>query len=151
EGNPDIARLLAEIIATAGSDAARIARPSLARLNGPGVADTILTAARAAGAPQRTIYIEQLASRYMIDAIPALLQMRTDSDAAVRGAALSALGEIAPASQQIALLAWTLAATAPDEQARALRALASVSLRNPNVDDRARPIINAVADADAAL
>lgn len=151
EGNPDIARLLAEIIATAGSDAARIARPSLARLNGPGVADTILTAARTAGAPQRTIYIEQLASRYMIDAIPALLQMRTDSDAAVRGAALSALGEIAPASQQIALLAWTLAATAPDEQARALRALASVSLRNPNVDDRARPIINAVADADAAL
>ena len=150
-GNADVVRLLAGL--AAGSDAtdAKLARTSLARLTGPGVADTVLAGARQGDPALRVVFIEQIASRYMIDAIPALFALRNDPDAAVRSAALGSLAEIAPASDQAAVLDWTIAATQAGEQARALRALAEVTVRNPDPTQRALPITATLAQADDAL
>lgn len=149
-GNPDDARLLAEIAAGQNADDAKLARQSLARLNGPGVAAAIIDGAATAAPSLRVVFLEQLAARNMTEAVPLLLQTRFDHDATVRSAALGALADIAPASVQSSLLAWTLAATDSTEQSRALRALASATLRNPDLTARAQPIVAAIERADAA-
>lgn len=150
-GNADIVRLLAGIAAGSNPEEAKLARTSLARLNGPGVADAVLAGARAGDPALRVVFIEQIASRYMIDAIPALFALRNDSDPAIRSAALGSLAEIAPAGEQAAVLDWTIAAAHAGEQARALRALAEVTLRNPDSAQRALPITAALAQADDTL
>lgn len=152
-GTPDTATLLASIIAKGDPADAKLARQSLARLNGPGVADTIATGATsAAAAPAlRIVFLEQLAARDMTESVPLLFQTRSDPDAAIRAAALGSLAELAPASAQPAILDWARAAADPTEQSRALRALASVSLRNSDTAARARPIIDAIDHAPPAL
>jgi|GEM_PF-842952 FOG: HEAT repeat len=149
-GNADTARHLAQIAATGESADARLAREALSRLDGPGVADAITSGARTGDAKLRIVYLEQIASRYMIGSLPLLLEARDDPTPAIRSAALDALAVIAPASTQPAVLDWTLAAADRTEQARALRALAEITLRNPDVDARARPIVAAIDRADPA-
>lgn len=149
-GDAATARLLAEIAAGQNATDAKLARQSLARLDGSGVADEIIDGAATAAPPLRVVYLDQLAARNMTEAVPLLLQTRFDHDASVRAAALGALADIAPASAQSSLLAWTLAATAPAEQSRALRALASATLRNPDRTARAQAIVAAIEHTDAA-
>lgn len=150
-GSPATAALLAEIAAGDNADEAKLAQQSLARLTGPAVAETVLTGAAQGEFRLREVYIDQLASRYMVEALPLLLKTRADPDARIRAAALGALADIAPASEQRAILDWTLAASAPGEQSRALRALAEVTLRNPDVANRSLPIIEAIEQAPTAV
>lgn len=150
-GSPDTAALLARIAAGSSSADAKLARQSLARLKGPGVAEAVITGATFGGVALREVYLEQLASRYMIEAVPLLLKARADSDPRVRAAALGALAELAPASEQPAILDWAITASAPNEQSRALRALAEVTRRNPDVAQRAQPIITALEQAPSAV
>jgi HEAT repeat protein len=149
-GDSATARLLGETAAGPDSTDAKLARQSLARLDGPGVADAIIDGAATAATPLRVVYLDQLAARNMTEAVPLLLQTRFDREASVRAAALGALADIAPASAQSSLLAWTLAATEPAEQSRALRALANATLRNPDPTARAQPIVDAIEHADAS-
>lgn len=150
-GKSETAQHLAQIAASGNSADAKLAREALARLDGPGVADFIITHARAGDAKLRAVFLEQIASRYMIESIPVLLETRQDSDASLRVAALDALAVIAPASTQAAVLDWAIAAQTSTEQARALRALAEITLRNPDVEARAQPIAAALAKAEPAV
>ncbi len=150
-GKPETARHLAQIAASGNSADAKLAREALARLEGPGVADAIIAGARTGDAKLRAVYLEQIASRYMIESLPLLLETRNDSDPSLRSAALDSLAVIAPASAQAAVLDWTISAQNSTEQARALRALAEITLRNPDVEARAQPIAAALAKVEPAV
>jgi HEAT repeat protein len=150
-GTRDTATLLARIASESEGDEARAARQSLARLTGPEVATTILAGAEHGDPKLRAVYLEQLAARNMADARPLLLKTRADPDASVRAAAVGALGEIAPASEQKALLDWAIEATDATEQTRALRSVVNVTLRNPDVDQRGRALYALIEPAQPEL
>jgi HEAT repeat protein len=150
-GSPETAAALAEIAAHGASADAKLARQSLARLNGPGVADAVIAGATRGAPALRAVYLEAIGDRYMTESVPLLLQIRSDPDAAVRVAALGSLADIGPASAQSAILDWAVHTTDAAEQSRALRALANVTLRNPDVDARAQPIVAAIESATPAL
>ncbi len=150
-GKPETAQHLAQIAASENSADAKLAREALSRLEGPGVADAILASARTGDAKLRAVFLEQIASRYMIESIPLLLETRNDSNPSLRATALDALALIAPASTQAAVLDWAVAAQNSTEQSRALRALAEITLRNPDVEARAQPIAAVLAKAEPAV
>lgn len=150
-GTRDVTSLLAKIATGANSEDAKTARQALARLNGPDVSPTIAAGAERAEPKLRAVYLEQLALRNMTDALPLLLKCRADPDAGVRLAAAGALGDIASASEQKALLDWTIEATDTTEQTRALRSLVNVTLRNPDVEERGRPIYALIETAQPEL
>ena len=152
-GSAETARVLAKIVAGSDAAEAKAARVSLARLNGPGVSAAVLSGAEQGEAALRTAFIEQLALRNQIEGLPLLLKLRADPDAAVRAAAASAFGDLAPISDVKTLLDWTLAATDANEQSRALRALVTLTLRNPMIATRGAPVYAAIesASAEAAL
>ena len=143
----EIALLLGRIAAGKNTEDAKLARQSLSRLNGPGVADTVLSEATRGETPIRAVFIEQLALRNVASSVPLLLSLRDDPAPSVRSAALASLAEIAPPSEQKAILDWTIGATDAAEQARALRALASVTLRNQDVARRSAPITQALENS----
>ncbi len=150
-GTKEVALQLARFLVDATGDAAKVARLSLARLNGPGVNDAILATAAEGETKLRVVMLEALATRNQTEASPLLWKMRADPDATVRAAALRSLGEIAPASDQGAVLAWTIAATDSQEVTRAQRALANISLRNLDEASRDRAIIAAVDHGAAEI
>jgi HEAT repeat protein len=152
-GSAETARVLAKIVAGADAAEAKAARVSLARLNGPGVSAAVFSGAEQGEAALRTAFIEQLALRNQIEGLPLLLKLRADPDAAVRAAAASAFGDLAPITDVKILLDWTLAATDANEQSRALRALVTLTLRNPMIATRGAPVYAAIesASAEAAL
>jgi HEAT repeat protein len=149
-GNADIAALLAQHALAEEQTEVRAARASLARLNGPGVDEKIVAGATAGDEAARVVYIEALAARYTTSATPLLLNLRNDSSVAVRVAALGSLAELAPIDAQGALLAWAISATDRNEQSRAIRAVASATLRNRDVEVRAQPVVQAIDSADSA-
>ncbi len=143
-GNADVANQLAQFLVTVSGDDAKLARQSFARLNGPGVNDAILAGA-ASGEPRlRAVWLEMIGLRGMTEALPLLWKIRADPDGGVRAAAVRAAGEIAPASDQAAMLAWTIAATDSQEITRAQRALVSISQRNHDAVARDHLITDAV-------
>ncbi|MBI5690390.1 MAG: HEAT repeat domain-containing protein [Verrucomicrobia bacterium] len=152
-GTPAVADRLAQATTAEASEEAKVARQSLARLNGPGVSAAILARAEKGEAATRAVFLEQLAARHMSEALPLLLRCRQETDTSVRTAAVGALGELAPFSEQAAVLAWASDATDETEQARALRALVSLTLRNRDVAARGRAIHAAIESAppDVAL
>lgn len=152
-GSAETARVLAKIAAGADAAEAKAARVSLARLNGPGVSAAVLSGAEQGEAALRTAFIEQLALRNQTEGLPLLLKLRADPDAAVRAAAATAFGDLAPITDVKTLLDWTLAATDANEQNRALRALVTLTLRNPMIATRGAPVYAAIesASAEAAL
>ncbi len=142
-GNRDMVALLAKASAEATSEESRIAKQSLARLNGPDVNATIVAGAERGATPLRVVFLEQLALRNQTEAIPLLLKTRNDPDAAIRSAAIGAVGDIASPAEEAAILAWTIAATDDGEQTRALRTLVNVTLRHP-VAARGRAVFEAI-------
>jgi HEAT repeat protein len=139
-GTPDTATLLAGVAAGADAAAAKAARESLARLNGPDVSSAILAGATRGDPAQRAVFLEQLALRNMTEGLPLLRKARSDISATVRTAAVSALGDLAPPTEQKDLLDWAIEATDENEQTRALRAVVNVTLRNPNVGERGNAV-----------
>ncbi len=139
-GTPDTVTLLAGLSQGEGADA-RIARQSLARLNGPGINAAVLAGAEAGAPAARAVLLEQLALRHQTEGLPLLLKQRVDPSPVVRAAAVAALGDLAPATEQKALLDWAIEATDASEQNRALAALVKVTLRNPDPAQRNRPIL----------
>ncbi len=127
------------------------AKASLTRLNGPAVNAAILSGAERGETVLRVVFIEQLALRGLNEGLPLLLQFRTDSDAAVRAAAVSALGELASPADNKIVLDWAIAATDANEQARALRALVSITLRNPDIAGRGATLYAVMETAPAEL
>jgi hypothetical protein len=129
----------------------KIAKASLARLNGPALNAAILTGAERGETAWRVVLIEQIALRGLSEGLPLLVKLRADPDSAIRAAAVTALGELAPPADNKIVLDWAIAATDANEQARALRALVSITLRNPDVAGRGAPLYAALETAPAEL
>lgn len=148
-GNTEVALTLARLAATIGADA-KLARQSLARLHGPGVAETVLAGAKRAGDPLRIVFIEQLGLRNADNAVAVLMQTRDDSDAAVRAAALGALTPLATFAEQPALIDWVASASDSTENSRAVRALVAASERQTDPALRIQAIAAALPKAKPA-
>jgi HEAT repeat protein len=150
-GNRDTTVRLAQFAAGANADEAKVARQSLARLNGPEVSPTIMAGAERDEPNLRAVYLEQLALRNLVDGLPLLLKCRADPDAGVRLAAVAALGDLGSPAEQKALLDWTIEAKDAAEQTRALRSLVNVTLRDPNVEERGRAVYALIEYAQPEL
>jgi HEAT repeat protein len=149
-GTAETAAQLAGVIAEGEAADAKLARQSLARLNGPAVDATILTGAEK-GAPEvRPAFIEQIALRNIAAGRALLARLRQDADRAARMAGAAALGEIGGEPEAKLLLAWSLAATDADEQNRALRSVVNIVLREPASDQRGALVFAAIDQADDA-
>jgi hypothetical protein len=111
----------------------------------------ILTGAERGEIAWRVVLIEQIALRGLSEGLPLLVKLRADPDSAIRAAAVTALGELAPPVDNKIVLDWAIAATDANEQARALRALVSITLRNPDVAGRGAPLYAALESAPAEL
>ncbi len=148
-GSAEVAAALATIAGSGSPDETKLAKQSLTRLNGPGVSAAIAAAAEKSSPAQRAIFLEQIALRHQTEAIPLLLKTRQDADVTVRTAAVAALGDIAPLSEQKALLDWTLGAKDEGEQSRALRSLVNVILRDPAAESRGAILFGAFTNASA--
>ena len=149
-GDTSLVTLLATLGSSDNFDDAKLARASLARLNGPGVSAAVLAGAEKGPAQKRALFIEQIAARNLTEGLPFLHQSRQDPDATIRTAAVGSLGELAPVSDQGLILEWAAGATDATEQTRALRSLVSVTLRNPDTAKRALPIYVALEKAAPA-
>jgi hypothetical protein len=90
------------------------------------------------------VFLEQFALRGIGAGLPLVVKLRADPDAAVRAAAVAALGDLAPPADAKLVLDWTLAATDPAEQARALRALVAITLRDPAANTRGAALFAAI-------
>lgn len=150
-GTRDTAALLAKVAAGSDANAAKAAKASLARLNGADVNAAILAGAESGESALRAVYLEQIALRGLSEGLPLLVKLRADSDAAVRAAAVAALGDLAPPGDAKLVLDWTVGATDANEQARALRALVNITLRNPVVADRGAALYSAIDSAESAV
>ncbi|MSU23441.1 MAG: discoidin domain-containing protein [Opitutus sp.] len=149
-GNRELVTLLANLALGENFDEAKLARASLARLNGPEVSAAVLVGAERGAAARRVVFIEQLALRNLTEGLPFLRACRQEADASVRTAAIGALGDLAAAADGPLILDWAAAATDSAEQSRALRSLVSVTLRNPDTAQRARPIYQLLEKAAPA-
>lgn len=151
-GTRETTGLLANRAADAESDDAKLARQTLARLNGPDVNATILKGAEQEDVKLRAVYLEQIGLRNMTEGTPLLLKCRGDSDLAIRMAAVGALGEIAQPAEQRTLIEWASGATDDAEFSRALRSLVSVIQRDTS-KERGREFYAAIekAPADVAV
>jgi len=143
-GDGDTAMALAQIASKRAGADARLAYRSLAKLSGPGVDSAVTAGATGSEPGLRAVFLEAIGLRDMTEADPLLLRARDDADAGARLAALRSLAGIAPVSDEGAILAWAVAAADAREAAGAERALVSVSLRNPDLAARARPVIEAI-------
>lgn len=149
-GDVALMTLLADLSSGDDLETAKLARASLARLNGPGVSAAVLANAEKGPAAQRALFIEQIALRNLTEGLPFLRQSRQDPDATVRTAAVGALGELAPVADQGLILEWAAGAKDSAEQTRALRSLVTVTLNNPDTTKRALPIYAALEKAAPA-
>ena len=142
---------LTKIVAGTAAVESKVAKASLTRLNGLGLNAAILSGAERGETVLRVVAIEQIALRGLNEGLPLLVKLRTDLDVAVRAAAVTALGELAPPADNKIVLDWAIAATDANEQARALRALVSITLRNPDVVGRGATLYAAMETAPAEL
>lgn len=150
-GSRETALLLARFAAGNESAEAKVARQSLMRLNGPDVSAAILTGAERGDPATRAVFLEQLALRGMPEGLPTILKCRSETNPVVRAAAVAAFGELAPASEQKAVLDWTIEAVDSAEQSKALRALVNITLRNPDVAERGRAVYALIEFAQPVL
>jgi HEAT repeat protein len=149
-GTAETAAQLAGVIAEGELADAKLARQSLARLNGRTVDATISTGAERGAKEIRPAFIEQIALRNIAAGLPLLARLRQDADPKVRTAAAAALGEIGGEAEAKLLLEWSLAATDADEQSRALRSVVNIVLREPVSAQRGTLVFNAIDRADDA-
>lgn len=148
-GQPDSARRLLELALRPGAEG-KAAALSLSRLSGPAVGTTLQTAAETGPAPRRAVAVRQLALRGTHEALPYLLSLRQDPEVEVRLAALESLDSLGRTEDQAAVLAWARAARDAGERNRAVRTLIAVTLRDPDVAGRTRPLIAALDDGTSA-
>ena len=148
-GNASTVPLLAKLAAEATGADRHLARAALARLKGQKVDEALVAAMKASAAPVRCELIVALRDRGARSAGGVLLAAAGDPEAAVRAEALKALGKLAEASACPALI--KLLATAPGESDRwnIEAALVAVCRRAGEPDAAARPVLSALAGADA--
>ncbi len=149
-GEPGDARLLVRSLAGSSKPEAAAARGALVRLRGENAPKQIVAEMKAAPAPVRAALIEILATRRARDTVPDLLAAALDSDAKVRAAAMSALGQLAGPEQLEGMVRGVLKSHPGAEREGAERAVALICNRNPDPAKRAEPLL-AIIDKQNAV
>jgi HEAT repeat protein len=148
-GNAADVPTLADLLATAAGterEAAKISLIDLARQ--PAVNRAIVAVWRGAKPEARAELVEVLLARRALDSVPELLAAAEDQSAAVRTAAMVALGRLAGAQHVADMLRGVLKAEPGPEREAAEKAVMFVCNRNENVAERAAPLLAAWANAD---
>jgi HEAT repeat protein len=142
---------------TSGSKAQQAAaRASLVRMRGEAVPAAIVAEMKRAEPPARVALIEVLTTRRALDTIPDLLAAAMEADPIVRGAALTALGQLAGPEHISGMMQAVLKAERGRERDAAERAIMQVCARIADADKRADPLLAAMgklgeADRSAML
>ncbi len=150
-GTPAVAQRLLAAAAGTSSEETKAALASLGRLNGPGLDELLLAGARQGPAPARVRCLRALAARSTSEAIPLAYQLRKDNEATVRSAALDLLADIAPITEQAAVLEWTWQQTDEDDLTRAQRALIAITQRGEKPAESVRMVLAALEKAAPAV
>lgn len=149
-GDATTVPFLVENLAAAGEAGAE-ARASLTRLAGPGVNEKILDAMKqAADAKQKTTLIEILEARGATIATPALLALATGDNAALRRAAMKALGKLALPASIPDMIKGLFKTEKGGERNDAEKAIALVCARTPEKERQADPVLAAHVTATPA-
>jgi HEAT repeat protein len=146
-GTPAVAQRLIDVAGGTSTEETKAALAALGRLNGPGIDELLLAGARQGAAPARVLCLRALAARYTLEAIPLAYQLGNDSEATVRSAALDLLADIAPITEQAAVLAWTWQQTDEEDLTRAQRALIAITQRAAKPAEGVRVLLAALEQA----
>ena len=126
---------------------AEAAKAALEGLQGEDVDATLATALSTAGKASRPILIDLAGRRRIAAAVPALLKAVDDSDAAVRSAALTALGETVGPDNLSVLIARVVSPSNAADTEAAQRALLAASIRMPDREACAAQLVAAISRA----
>jgi HEAT repeat protein len=118
------------------------ARGSLIGLRRAGVEAALTALLRKSPPPIKAELIRLLAARWAAGAVPQVLALASDSDAAVRAAALATLGKLAGERELPALLGLLVDATTDADRAAAAGAIASVAGRAKDKPACAAVVLN---------
>ncbi len=140
-GTPAVAQSLLDAVAGTSTEETKAALAALGRLNGPGIDEFLLAGARLGTAPARVRCLRALSARYTLATLPLAYQLLHDSEPTVRSAALDLLADIAPHTEQAAVLAWTWQQTDEEDLTRAQRALIAITQRAPKPADGVRVLL----------
>jgi len=150
-GEPADSRLLIQLLQEGSAPEQTAARASLVRLPGAPVAGLIAAEMNHAAAPLRVTLLGILAARRATDTVPDMLSAAVSTDASVRAAAMTALGQLAGPDQLPGLVQGVLAAEPGREREAAEKAVMFVCQRIEDPSRRADPLLAAIStlnDAD---
>jgi len=127
------------------------ARNSLGAIAGPGIDEKLIAILAAEKQPSTRIgLIAIVEARGLAAAVPAILEDARGDDAAVRPAAMKALGKLAEAKDVGAMIPGIFKATKGTERENAEKAVAAVVARIGEPDKRADAIVAAVSPENRA-
>ncbi len=147
-GDSSDCQRLVDLLSEQGKLAAA-ARDSLTSLQGEGVSQEIVDQISLVASPQKSLLIDILSARRAKEQIPALLGLATGNDAAVRGAAMRSLGQLADPEHVPAMISGLLIAAIGNERDDAERNLMRVCNRIEDPDKRAEPLVEAMQQRSA--
>jgi HEAT repeat protein len=145
-GGTEVAVLKASLAAADPEKTA--ARRALAILRGNDVTPLITEAAKSGEPSLRPTFIDILADRRAVAALPDLLAAAIDGDPAVRTAAMRALGRFGGPEQVPGMVQGVLKAAAGGERDEAQRALVTVCTQNPGKERAAEALLAEFKSAD---
>ena len=148
-GVADLPLLIKTMSAASGVEQVA-ARRSLTQIRGEAINKSLVSEMKSAAPGAKAALIEILATRRAGDELPALVAATVDDNAQVRGAAMSALGQIGSPEQIAQMLPGVLKAQKGGERDNAERNIAMICARIDNEDDRGTLIIEALKKVDAA-
>ncbi len=148
-GQASDAAVLASLLAASAGGEKTAARSSLVRLSGPTVNAAIAAALKEVPPGARAELIEVLVTRRAKDSVPSFLAAAEDPDAAVRAAALAALGQLAGPEHVANLVQLVLKAPKGPRRDAVEKTVMFVCARTADPDKRAGPVLAAVARLDA--
>ena len=141
--------LLIKTLSASGNEQAA-ARKSLAQMAGDAINKALAAELKSSAPGVKSALIEILATRRATDTLPALVSATIDENAQVRGAAMSALGQIGRAEQVAPMLPGVLKAQPGGERDNAERNVALICSRIDNEDQRGTRVIEALKTVAAA-
>jgi len=148
--SPEAVTALLLVLQDKEADEVKAAQAALGRMPGEKVAEAAAAALPKAPAPAKVALLELLAARGAAAHADAVFAAASDPDAAVRTAALKALGLLAEAKRMPDLVRLLLEAKGDAERAEAGRAAVRVAERIADPEARADALLAALDGADAA-
>jgi HEAT repeat protein len=146
---PDV-HLLVQLLTKPSKAEQAAARGSLVRLQGEQIPALIVAEMKEAPVATRVELIEILSDRHALGTMPDLLSAAVDADAAVRAAAMAALGQLAGPENISGMVRGVLAARTAAEREAAEKSVARVCSRIEDAQERADPLLAAMDKLSAA-